>query len=309
MNPRNVVIIGSGCAGYTAAVYSARANLAPLLISGTETGGQLMLTSDVENYPGFPEGILGPELMERMQKQAERFGTEIVIDYVESVDFSKSPFEIKTAGGRAVQALTVIISTGATAKWMGIPSEKKFFGKGVSACAVCDGAFYKGKEVAVVGGGDTAMEEANFLTKFASKVTVIHRRDEFRASKIMQDRARKNGKIHFMLDSVPEEVIGGETVEGARIKNVKTNAVTTLPCAGFFVAIGHQPNTKIFQGKIKLDEKGYIITDGRTRTNVPGVFAAGDVMDSIYRQAVSAAGTGCMAALEAERYLETLNHH
>lgn len=301
---RNVIIIGSGCAGWTSAIYSARANLSPLLISGSETGGQLMLTSDVENYPGFPEGILGPELMERMQKQAERFGTEILTDYVESVDFSKAPYTITTAGGKTEQAHTVIISTGATAKWIGIPSEKKFFGKGVSACAVCDGAFYKGKEVAVVGGGDTAMEESIFLTKFASKVTVIHRRNELRASKIMQERARKNDKIHFIWDSLPEEVIGNAAVEGVKIKNLKTNAVTSIPCKGFFVAIGHQPNTQIFQGKIKLDEKGYVVTDGRTRTNVPGVFAAGDVMDSIYRQAVSAAGTGCMAALEAEKYLE-----
>ncbi|OGR82669.1 MAG: thioredoxin-disulfide reductase [Elusimicrobia bacterium RIFCSPLOWO2_01_FULL_54_10] len=306
---RNVIIIGSGCSGCTAAVYSARANLSPLLISGSEIGGQLMLTSDVENYPGFPKGILGPELMESMQKQAERFGTEIWTEYVEKVDFSKKPFEVTTSSGKTEQAHTVIISTGASAKWIGIPSEKKFFGKGVSACAVCDGAFYRGKEVAVVGGGDTAMEESNFLTKFASKVTLIHRRNEFRASKIMQDRAKANPKIKFMLDSVPEEVVGGETVEGVKIRNVKTNQVSTLPCTGFFVAIGHQPNTKVFKDQIKLDPNGYIITDGRTRTNVPGVFASGDVMDSMYRQAVTAAGTGCMAALEAERYLESLNHH
>ncbi len=307
--PHKVLIIGSGCSGYTAAIYTGRANLSPFLISGSEIGGQLMLTSDVENFPGFPKGIMGPDLMDNLKAQAERFGTTMLIDYVESVDFSKSPYVVKTAGGKTEEALTVIISTGATAKWIGIPSEKKFFGKGVSACAVCDGAFYKGKEVAVVGGGDTAMEESNFLTKFASKVTLIHRRSEFRASKIMQDRAKANPKIHFMLDSVPEEVVGAETVEGVKIRNVKTNQVSTLPCAGFFVAIGHQPNTKIFGNQIKLDANGYIATDGRTRTNIPGVFACGDVMDSMYRQAITAAGTGCMAALEAERYLETLDHH
>lgn len=302
---RKVIIIGSGCAGYAAAIYTARANLSPLMISGSETGGQLMLTTDVENYPGFPEGILGPELMEKMRAQAERFGTEIWTDVVEEVTFSKRPFMIKTANDKIEEAETVIIATGATAKWLGLPSEKKFYGKGVSACAVCDGAFFKGKELCVVGGGDTAMEESIFLTKFASKVTVIHRRNELRASKIMQERAKKNPKINFIWDSAVVEVLGNESVEAVKLKNLKSNNESIVFCQGLFIAIGHQPNTKIFQGKIKLDEKGYIITDGRTRTNVPGVFACGDVMDSIYRQAVTAAGSGCMAALEVERFLES----
>ncbi|MBI2915352.1 MAG: thioredoxin-disulfide reductase [Elusimicrobia bacterium] len=301
---RKVIIIGSGCAGYTAAIYTSRANLSPLLISGLETGGQLMLTSDVENYPGFPEGILGPELMDKMRAQAEKFGTEIWTDIVEKVDFSKRPFTIVTANGQTETAETVIISTGATAMWLGIASEKKFMGKGVSACAVCDAAFYKGMEVCVVGGGDTAMEESLFLTKFASKVTVIHRRNELRASKIMQERAIKNPKIHFVWDSVVDEVLGNETVGSVRVKNLKSGAVSEISCKGLFIAIGHQPNTKVFQGQIQLDPKGYIVTDGRARTSVPGVFACGDVMDVLYRQAVTAAGTGCMSALEAERFLD-----
>ena len=302
---RKVLIIGSGCSGYTAAIYTARANLAPLMISGMEIGGQLMLTTEVENFPGFPGGIQGPELMELMKSQAEKFGTEFILDTVEKVDFSKRPFKVTTANGVTEEAETVIISTGATAKWLGIESEKKFMGKGVSACAVCDAAFYRNKEVAVIGGGDTAMEESLVLTKFASKVTLIHRRDEFRASKIMQERLRKNPKVHLELNSVVEEIYGTESVEGVKVKNVKTGAIKPIPCSGFFVAIGHQPNTKIFQGQIDLDDKGYIVTQGKsTRTNVPGVFASGDVMDSYYRQAVTAAGTGCMAALEAERFLE-----
>ncbi|MBI3012336.1 MAG: thioredoxin-disulfide reductase [Elusimicrobia bacterium] len=301
---RKVIIIGSGCAGYTAAIYTSRANLSPLLISGLETGGQLMLTSDVENYPGFPEGILGPELMDKMRAQAEKFGTEIWTDIVEKVDFSQRPFTIVTANGQTETAETVIISTGATAMWLGIASEKKFMGKGVSACAVCDAAFYKGMEVCVVGGGDTAMEESLFLTKFASKVTVIHRRNELRASKIMQERAIKNPKIHFVWDSVVDEVLGNETVGSVRVKNLKSGAVSEISCKGLFIAIGHQPNTKVFQGQIQLDPKGYIVTDGRARASVPGVFACGDVMDVLYRQAVTAAGTGCMSALEAERFLD-----
>ncbi len=302
---RKVLIIGSGCSGYTAAIYTARANLAPVMISGMEIGGQLMLTTEVENYPGFPKGIQGPELMDLMKAQAERFGTEFILDTVEKVDFSRRPFKVTTANGLTEEAETVIISTGATAKWLGIDSEKKFMGKGVSACAVCDAAFYRNKEVTVIGGGDTAMEESLVLTKFASKVTLIHRRDEFRASKIMQDRLRKNPKVHLELNSVVEEIYGNGSVEGVKVKNVKTGAVKQIPCSGFFVAIGHQPNTKIFQGQIKLDDKGYIVTEGKsTQTSVAGVFASGDVMDSYYRQAITAAGTGCMAALEAERFLE-----
>ncbi|MBI2118133.1 MAG: thioredoxin-disulfide reductase [Elusimicrobia bacterium] len=300
-----VLIIGSGCAGYTAAIYTARANLEPFMISGVETGGQLMLTSDVENYPGFPEGILGPELMDKMKAQAERFGTKILGDFVEKVSLKEKLFQVVTGNGETFQSQTMIIATGATAQWLGIESEKRFLGKGVSACAVCDAAFYKGKEVCVVGGGDTAMEESLFLTKFASKVTLIHRRDEFRASKIMQERAKKNEKINFVLSSTVEEVFGNEIVEGIKVKNLKNGSTFKIFCKGFFVAIGHKPNTDVFKGQIQLDEKGYIVTDGRTRTNVPGVFACGDVMDLRYRQAVTAAGTGCMAALEAERFLES----
>ncbi len=302
---RKVLIIGSGCSGYTAAIYSARANLAPLMISGMEIGGQLMLTTEVENFPGFPKGIQGPELMDLMKAQAERFGAQFLVDTVEKVDFSKRPFTVTTSNGVVEQAETVIISTGATAKWLGIESEKKFMGKGVSACAVCDAAFYRGKEVTVIGGGDTAMEESLVLTKFASKVTLIHRRDEFRASKIMQDRLRSNPKVSLELNSVVDEIYGNGSVEGVKVKNINTGAVKNIPCSGFFVAIGHQPNTIIFQGQINLDKNGYIVTEGKsTRTNVAGVFASGDVMDSYYRQAITAAGTGCMAALEAERFLE-----
>jgi thioredoxin reductase (NADPH) len=303
---RKVAIIGSGAAGYTAAIYTARADLNPILFGGVGMGGQLMLTSDVENFPGFAEPIQGPELMERMRKQCERLGVEMIAESIEKVDFSKRPFRIESTEGKVVHAETVIVATGASANWLGLPSEKKLLGHGVSACATCDGFFFKGKEIAVVGGGDTAIEEATFLTKFASKVSLVHRRDSLRASKIMQDRAFANKKITYVWDSVVDEVLGAEQVEGVKLKNVKTGACETLKVDGLFVAIGHTPNSKIFQGQLKTDANGYLVTDGHTRTSVPGVFAAGDVMDPTYRQAITAAGTGCMAALEAERFLA---HH
>lgn len=302
---RKVIIIGSGCAGYTAAMYTARANLSPLLITGVQIGGQLMLTTEIENFPGFPEGISGAELMEKMRSQSEKFGTEIWMDSIEKINFSRKPFTIVTSNGKTETAETVIISTGASAKWLGLESEKRLMGKGVSACAVCDGAFFRGKEVALVGGGDVAMEDAAFLTKFASKVNLIHRRQEFRASKIMQERVRNHPKIKFVLDSIVVDILGDQTVTGVKIQNLKSKIENVIPCQGFFVAIGHEPNTKIFEGQIQLDEKGYIITDDRTQTNVSGVFACGDVTDHRYRQAVSAAGSGCKAALEAEKFLET----
>ncbi len=298
-----LAIIGSGAAAYTAAIYGARANLEPAVYGGTLLGGQLLVTSDVENFPGFPEPILGPELMERMQKQVERLGVVILRENIAAVDFSKRPFALKTESGGSLAARAVIVATGASAKWLNLDSEKRLQGHGVSACATCDGFFFKGKEVAVVGGGDTAMEEALFLTNFASRITVVHRRSELRASKIMQDRALKSPKIRFAWDSAVVEVLGDGSVSGVRLKNLKTGARSDLPCQGLFVAIGHSPNTAFLNGQLKLDAKGYIETDGRTRTSVEGVFAAGDVMDSRYRQAVTAAGTGCMAAIEAERYL------
>ncbi len=298
-----LAIIGSGAAAYTAAIYGARANLEPAVYGGTLLGGQLLVTSDVENFPGFPEPILGPELMERMQKQVERLGVVILRENIAAVDFSKRPFALKTESGGSLAARAVIVATGASAKWLNLDSEKRLQGHGVSACATCDGFFFKGKEVAVVGGGDTAMEEALFLTNFASRITVVHRRSELRASKIMQDRALKSPKIRFAWDSAVVEVLGDGSVSGVRLKNLKTGAQSDLPCQGLFVAIGHSPNTAFLNGQLKLDAKGYIETDGRTRTSVEGVFAAGDVMDSRYRQAVTAAGTGCMAAIEAERYL------
>ena len=300
---RRVTIIGSGPAGLTAAVYTARANLEPLVIEGIEAGGQLMLTTEVENYPGFVDGIMGPELMENMRAQAARFGAEFLTDNVTSVDLSKTPFTITTSDG-TVASDTVIISTGASAMMLGVPGEKELLGHGVSTCATCDGFFFRDHELVVVGGGDSAMEEANFLTRFATKVTVVHRRDTLRASKIMQDRAKANPKIEFVWDSVVTEVFGNGKVAGVRLKNLKTGEETEMPTGGVFVAIGHTPNTKLFEGQLEL-AGGYIVTRSEdTQTSVPGVFAAGDVVDFRYRQAITAAGMGCMAAIDAERYLE-----
>jgi thioredoxin reductase (NADPH) len=303
---RKVIIIGSGPAGYTAAIYAARANLAPILFTGVQAGGQLMLTTLVENYPGFVEGIDGPPLMETFQKQAERFGTEMIADDVTEVDFSTRPFRV-TAGDATMHAHTVIIATGATAKLIGLPSESKLMGRGVSTCATCDGFFFKDQNIMVVGGGDSAMEEALYLSRLGRKVEVVHRRDTLRASKIMQDRALKNPKISFTLDTVVEDVLDPSAgkVTGVRLRNLKTGAQWETPVDGLFVAIGHEPNTGIFRGQIVLHDNNYIqVEPGTTRTSVEGVFAAGDVQDFTYRQAVTAAGSGCMAALEAERYLE-----
>lgn len=303
---KNVAIIGSGPAGYTAAIYTARANMKPVLIEGIQPGGQLTTTSEVDNYPGFSEGITGPELMGEMKKQSLRFGTEIINGEVSSVDFSKSPFSLTANGKDTYQAKTVIIATGATAKLLNMESEKRLMGLGVSACATCDGFFFKEKEVMVVGGGDTALEDANFLTKFASRVTIIHRRDELRGSKILQDRAFKNRKIEFCWDSVVEDILDPEKgeVTGIRLKNVKSGEITEKKCDGVFMAIGHSPNTSIFKGKLEMDEAGYIVTNDGSKTSVPGVFACGDVQDHVYRQAVTAAGSGCAAAIDAERFLE-----
>jgi thioredoxin reductase (NADPH) len=302
---REVIIIGGGPAGYTAALYAARANLNPLVIEGFAWGGQLMITSDVENYPGYPSGILGPEMMQDFRKQSERFGTEYITDDVTRVDFSERPFGV-WVGDTEYRAESIIVATGANARQLGLESEKTLQGRGVSYCAVCDAAFFKDREVIVVGGGDSAMEEANFLAKFAPKVTVVHRRESFRASPIMVDRARANDRIEFVLDSVVEQVLGTDDgrVTGAVIRNVKTGEETELQADGLFVAIGHDPNTALFRGQLDMDEAGYILTSGKTtETNVPGVFAAGDVQDHVYRQAVTAAGTGTMAALDAERWL------
>ncbi|MDA1266399.1 MAG: thioredoxin-disulfide reductase [Planctomycetota bacterium] len=303
---RNVIIIGSGPAGYTAAIYAARANLKPLLFQGMQPGGQLTITTDVENYPGYPDGVLGPAMMEDFQKQAERFGTETIFEEVEEVDFSQRPFTLKTAFGE-YKTQSVIISTGATAKLLGLEAETKLMGHGVSACATCDGAFYPGKEVLVVGGGDTAMEEANFLTRFASKVTIVHRREEFRSSKIMLDRAQANPKIAWALNRTVTDIRAGENgkVDTVVLENTKEGGSEEVKCDGIFIAIGHKPNSEIFKGMLDMDENGYLITEkGSTYTNIPGVFACGDVMDHIYRQAVTAAGTGCMAAIDCERWLE-----
>ena len=300
----NVVIIGSGCAGLTAAIYAARANLKPLVIDGYEPGGQLTLTTMVENFPGFPDGILGPDLIENMRKQAARFGAEYKAGAVTEADLSRRPFKI-TAGKESYETRALIVAAGASARLLGLEAEKKLIGHGVSTCATCDGYFFRGKEIVVVGGGDTAMEEAIFLTKFASKVNLLHRRKEFRASRIMLDRARSNEKINFITPAAVEEVLDAAkgAVEAVRVRNLETKQVTTIPTEGLFVAIGHDPNTKVFKGQLEMDANGYLLTKG-TRTNVGGVFAAGDVQDHHYRQAVTAAGSGCMAAMDAEKFLE-----
>jgi thioredoxin reductase (NADPH) len=300
---REVIIIGGACAGYTAALYTARANMQPLVIEGARWGGQLMITSDVENYPGYAEGILGPEMMQDFRRQAERFGTEFITDDATKVDFSERPFRV-WVGDDEYRAETVIIATGANARQLGLVSEKRLQGRGVSYCAVCDAAFFKDADIVVVGGGDSAMEEATFLAKFADKVNVVHRRDVFRASPIMVDRAESNDKVNFVTDTVVEEVLGDDRVTGVTVRNLKTDELSELKADGFFVAIGHDPNTELFRGQIDMDESGYIVTKGKsTETNIPGVFAAGDVQDHVYRQAVTAAGSGCMAALDAERWL------
>jgi thioredoxin reductase (NADPH) len=306
---RDVLIIGSGCAGNTAAVYAARANLKPLVIAGYEAGGQLSLTTLVENFPGFPDGINGPEFVENIKRQAEHFGAEYVHGSVVDSDFSKRPFRLNVEG-EWIETRTVIIASGASARWLGLESEQKLIGRGVSSCATCDGFFYREKNIMVVGGGDSAMEEANFLTRFGKQVTIVHRREEFRASKIMLDRARHNPKIRFLTSTMVEEVRDTEAglVSSVILRNLKTGARWEEPVDGFFVAIGHIPNTAVFKGQIETDADGYIISQGGARTNIPGVFHAGDVQDRIYRQAITAAGAGCMAAIEAERFLEAEGH-
>jgi len=304
-NIRNVVIIGSGCAGHTAALYTARANLKPLVLEGHEPGGQLSLTTLVENFPGFPDGIQGPELIENMRKQAGRFGAQYQLGHVTSADLSTRPFTVHVSK-EAIHTRTLIIASGASARWLGLPSEQALIGHGVSSCATCDGFFFSGKEIAVIGGGDSAMEEALFLTRFATKVTLIHRRDQFRASKIMLDRARHNEKIHFLTDTVVEDVYdpSKKAVTGLKLHNVKAGKVWDFPTSAMFLGIGHIPNAKMFEGQLDTDSDGYLVTKNYVHTRVPGVYACGDVQDRRYRQAVTAAGTGCMAALEAERFLE-----
>jgi thioredoxin reductase (NADPH) len=304
-NIRDVVIIGSGCAGHTAALYTARAKLKPLVLEGHEPGGQLSLTTLVENFPGFPEGIQGPELIENMRKQAGRFGAQYQLGHVVSVDLSNRPFALNL-GKESIQARTLIIASGASARWLGLPSEKALIGHGVSSCATCDGFFFSGKEIAVIGGGDSAMEEATFLTRFATKVTLIHRRDQFRASKIMLDRARQNKKIEFLTDTLVEDVndVVKQEVTSLKLRNVKTDKVWDFPTSAMFLGIGHIPNAKMFEGQLETDADGYLVTTNNIFTRVPGVYACGDVQDRRYRQAITAAGTGCMAALEAERFLE-----
>jgi thioredoxin reductase (NADPH) len=304
----NVVIIGSGCAGLTAAIYAARANLKPLVIDGHEPGGQLTLTTMVENFPGFPEGILGPELIDNMRKQAERFGAEFKSGAVSEVDLSRRPFKI-VAGKDTYESKTLIVAAGASARLLGLPSERLLMGRGVSTCATCDGYFFRGKPIAVVGGGDTAMEEAVFLTRYASKVYIVHRRSEFRASKIMLDRARANEKVEFVTPAVVDEILPHPSghVASVRLRNPETNATTEIELEGVFVAIGHDPNTIVFRGKLDMDPNGYLISLNGSKTTVPGVFVAGDVQDHRYRQAVTAAGSGCMAAMDAEKFLEEHN--
>ena len=305
---RNVIVIGSGPAGYTAALYAARADLEPLVLKGLEAGGQLMLTTDVENYPGFADGILGPELMDQMEKQAQRFGGEILPVHVTDVDVSQRPFVVK-AGDQTWRAKTLIVATGATARWLGIPGEEKLRGRGVSACATCDGFFFRDRELIVVGGGDTAMEEAMFLTKFASKVTIVHRRDAFRASKVMQDRVFANDKIEVLWNTVLDEILGNDAVTGVMARDVMTGETREIATDGVFMAIGHDPTTALFRDSLELDDAGYLmVQEPTTATSVPGVFAAGDVTDHTYRQAVTAAGQGCKAAIDAERFLTEEYH-
>ena len=306
---RDVVIIGSGCAGNTAAIYAARANLKPLVIGGHEAGGQLSLTTLVENFPGFPEGINGPDLVENMKLQAEHFGAKFMHGSVIDTDLSRRPFRLNV-DGEWLETRTVIVASGASARWLGLESEHKLIGHGVSSCATCDGFFYRGRKIMVIGGGDSAMEEANFLSRFGTEVTLVHRREEFRASKIMLDRARQNPKIKFLLNTVVEEVhdVSRKLVTGVRLRNAKTGEVWDQDVDGFFLAIGHIPNTKVFKGQIETDADGYIVSKGGARTNIPGVFHAGDVQDRTYRQAITASGAGCMAAIEAERFLEAEGH-
>ena len=303
---RQIAIIGSGPAGLTAAIYTSRANLAPLLIEGWQSGGQLATTTEVENYPGFPTGIMGPELMKHLRAQAERFGTQFITGDVTAADLKSRPFSLTIDGERTEQAQALIIATGASPLRLSVPGEDRLWGHGVSTCATCDGYFFREQELVVVGGGDSAIEEAIFLTKFATKVTVIHRRDKLRASKIMQERAMNNEKIAFVWNSVVEEILGESTVTGVRLRNIMTGRKIELACDGFFIAIGHKPTTDLFTDQLDMDQSGYIITRRGTSTSIPGVFAAGDVQDSIYRQAVTAAGSGCMAAIDAERYLEAV---
>ena len=308
-NVRELIIVGGGPAGYTAALYAARADLEPLVIEGFQWGGQLMITSDVENYPGYADGVMGPEMMADFRRQAERFGAEFITDDVTKVDFSEQPLRV-WVGSDEYQARAVIVATGASARWLGIESEEQHKGRGVSACATCDAAFFRDKDVYVVGGGDSAFEEALFLTKFASRVHLVHRRDEFRASKIMVDRAEQNDKLDFVLSAVVEEIVGDAKVEALRLRSTATDATWEVPADGLFVAIGHDPNTSLFVDQLDHDENGYLVTKpGSTETNIPGVFAVGDVQDHTYRQAITAAGSGCMGALDAERFLATFEGH